>query len=136
MNSHFASVRSRWARQKSRRQRNFFLALACIVVPGIALFSFLPGKAKSVLHTRGRFHSWGHLIVFLCLSYIVARTALSLRGRILLFLASLVLGFGIEAGERLVFGSHMEWKDVLVDAAGVIGGTLLAIFTAPVEETA
>jgi hypothetical protein len=89
-----------------------------------------------MLHTRGRFHSWGHLIVFFLVAYILARTTQSLRGRILIFLGSLVLGFGIEAGERLVFGSHMEWKDVLVDAAGVIGGTLLAIFTAPVEETA
>jgi hypothetical protein len=105
--------------------------LACLVVPGIALFSFLPGRQKQILHTHGRFHSWGHLVCFLVVSYIAARTTKSLRGRLVMFLCSLVLGFGIEAGERLLFKTAMEWKDVLVDAAGVIAGTLLAIITAP-----
>lgn len=119
--------------RKSNQQRNIFLILACLVVPGIALFSFLPSHEKGMLHTRGRFHSWGHLVVFVAISYVVARTSRSLTGRILLFLCSLVLGFTIEAGERLIYKNHMEWKDVLIDAAGAIVGTLLAILTAPPE---
>lgn len=50
----------------------------------------------------------------------------SLRARLLLFAGSLVFGLGIEFAEHLVYRSPLEWKDVLVDAMGVVGGTLIA----------
>ncbi len=67
------------------------------------------------------------------MAYLAAKAAKSLRARILLFVGSLIFGFGIEVGEYLVFKNPLEWKDVLVDAAGVIGGTLIAIVTSPHE---
>lgn len=120
--------------ESSNQQRTIFLALACVVVPAIAILSFLPNSSKQIFHTRGRFHSWGHLLAFSVIAYLVARSARSLRGRILFFIASVIFGVGIEVGEHLVFKSPLEWKDVLVDAAGVIGGTLIAIIASPAEQ--
>jgi hypothetical protein len=43
----------------------------------------------------------------------------------------MTLGLGIEFAQHLVFHSPMEWRDVLLDAAGIIGGTLIGILSAP-----
>jgi hypothetical protein len=110
-----------------RGQRTLFVSLACLVVPAVIVLSFLPSNDKHLLHTRGHFHSWGHFAVFCVVSFVVARAARSLQSRVLLFLGSLIFGYGIELAEHLTFHAPLEWKDVLVDAAGVIAGTLFAI---------
>ena len=73
-------------------------------------------------------------MAFAAVSFVVARAARSLRSRVLLFVGSLVLGYGIELAEHLVFQAPLEWKDVLVDAAGVIAGTLFAIASLGFED--
>jgi hypothetical protein len=101
------------------------------VVAAVAVLSFLPGEDKHALHTRGRFHSWGHLLAFATVAFLVAGTTRSMRGRIFFFVFALIFGFGIEIGEHLLFQGPLEWKDVLVDALGVICGTVAAMATAP-----
>jgi hypothetical protein len=108
------------------KERSVSIALACLVVAAVAVVSFLPAGDKRRLHTIGRFHSLGHLLAFAVVAFVVARTTHSSRVRTVLFLASLVLGFGIEYGEHSIFGNPVEWKDVLVDTLGVVGGTLTA----------
>jgi len=108
------------------RERSVSIALACVVVVAVAIVSFLPAGDKRRLHTIGRFHSLGHLLAFAAVAFVLARTTDSSRVRTVLFLASLVLGFGIEYGEHSIFGNPVEWKDVLVDTLGVVGGTLTA----------
>jgi hypothetical protein len=117
--------------KSEERQRTIFLYLACLAVPAIAILSFLPPWDKAMLHTRGKFHSWGHLLAFAVIAYFVARAARTARGKILLFVFSLIFGVGIEVSEHLMFGAPVEWKDVLVDALGVIAGTLMAMLTTP-----
>ncbi|WP_263359327.1 hypothetical protein [Acidicapsa ligni] len=119
--------------RRSRRERTISIVLACLVVTGIAVVSFLPGDGKEVLHTRGRFHSWGHLIAFGIVAFPLARLARSTRARLLLFAAALIFGFGIEFAEHAIYHSVLEWKDILVDAIGVTCGTLMALVTAPRE---
>jgi hypothetical protein len=51
--------------------------------------------------------------------------------RILVFIGSLLFGLGIESAEHLVYHNLLEWKDVLVDALGVIAGTLIGILATP-----
>ena len=105
--------------------------VACLLVSGLAVISFLPGGSKHILHTRGRFHSWGHLLSFAVVAFVAMSVTRSSRGRIL-WLGGLVLfGFGIEAAERLVFGNPMEWKDVGMDAIGAACGAIAAVLTAP-----
>ncbi len=116
------------------RERSVSIALACVVVAAVAIVSFLPGGDKRRLHTVGRFHSWGHLLIFAFVAFIVARTTRSSRVRTVLFLASLALGFGIEYGEHTIFGNPVEWKDVLVDSLGVVGGTLTAAASRPADQ--
>jgi len=103
------------------------LVLAALVVAGVTAVSFLPSWDKSKLHTHGKYHYWGHMVVFAAVAFLAVRTARTWWERLGMFGLSLLFGFGLEAGERVVFQSRMEWKDVLVDAFGVIGGTVVAL---------
>jgi hypothetical protein len=117
---------------RATRKRALSVAFASVVVFAVAVVSFLPGRDKHRLHTSGRFHSLGHLLVFSVVGFVLARTTHSRRTRIILFIGALMLGLAIEWGEHLVFKSPLEWKDVLVDGFGVVCGTLLAaIITLP-----
>ncbi len=115
----------------ARKRNALSVALAVVVVAGIAVVSFLPSHDKRVLHTSGRLHSWGHLLAFTIVGYVAGRASSTRRTRILVFFGALIFGFALEIGEHVVFGSGLEWKDVLVDAFGVVAGTLLALATAP-----
>lgn len=112
-------------------RRRLFILLACVLIPAVLCLSFLPGTDKYVLHTQGRFHSLGHLLVFCVLAFVAMRSARSLQARAILFLAAVFLGFAIELTEHLVYRSYMEWKDVLLDFFGVLAGTILARLTEP-----
>ena len=52
---------------------------------------------------------------------------------ILLFAGVVLFGFGIELAEHLIYQAALEWTDVLVDAAGVLVGTLIAFVGSPAE---
>jgi hypothetical protein len=119
--------------RNSGRERIAFLALGCVLVGAIAFVSFLPIEDKYLLHTRGRFHFWGHLLVFFVVAYVAVRISRSTYARVLFFLGSLAFGVGIEVGEHFAFGSVLEWKDVLVDSLGVVGGALIAVVSTPKE---
>lgn len=103
------------------------------MVGGILLLSFLPEADKTVLHTRGRFHSVGHLVLFAAVGYVVTRSSRSLRTRVLLAAGALLFGFGIEFVECLDYHNPLEWMDVMIDGAGVIAGTLATFASAPAE---
>ena len=95
----------------------------------------MPGKGKYLLHTTGRFHSRGHLLAFLVVSFVVARVWHSRNAKVLLFFGAILFGLATEFGEHLLYHSPMEWKDVLVDTLGVCCGTLLAIALEPRQHT-
>ena len=44
-----------------------------------------------------------------------------------------LFGFGVELAEHLTYKTALEWKDVLVDFAGVFAGTLIAFVGASTE---
>jgi hypothetical protein len=117
-------------RGSDRRQR-LFVVLACVLVPAVGVLSFLPYGDKSKLHTTGRFHSVGHFLAFIAIAFVVGRTSRSVGMRVILCLAVLVFGFGIEFVEHLMYQNAVEWTDVVVDCVGVLGGTLLAFASAP-----
>jgi uncharacterized membrane protein YidH (DUF202 family) len=107
------------------------LVLAGVVALAVSIVSFLPLADKERLHSKGRLHSWGHLAVFLVVGFVAARTVNSFWARTAVFTGAILFGFAIEVGEHLAFRGALEWKDVLVDALGVIAGTLLAIVSTP-----
>jgi hypothetical protein len=115
------------------KERAFFIAVSCIVFPAVVVLSLLPDGDKSALHTRGRFHSLGHFLVFGFVAYVAGRTSRSVRVRILLFVGVVLFGFGVELVEHLTYLAALEWKDVWVDAAGVIVGTLITFAGTPME---
>jgi len=107
------------------------LALRCVFVTLIVVVSFLPLTDKHALHTTGRFHPLGHLLTFAAIGFVAVMTPKSFRVRILFILGALVLGFGIEFCEHLIFQGAVEWRDVLMDGIGVFGGILLALVSRP-----
>jgi peptidoglycan/LPS O-acetylase OafA/YrhL len=111
----------------ARKRRNASLALALVVVAGVAIVSFLPSADKRALHTEGRLHNWLHLAVFTVVGFVASRAAHSRLAGVVAFAGAVLFGFALEAGEHFVFHNHLEWKDVLVDAMGVTAGTLLAM---------
>lgn len=116
-------------RDAGERSAPFFLALASLMIPAIGLLSFLPGDSKRMLHTNGRYHSWGHLLIFCVIGFVLVRAGRNDRQRRWFFIGAMVLGFAIEVGEHLVFGSSLEWKDIFMDVTGAVGGTLVALAT-------
>jgi hypothetical protein len=119
--------------RKSGRGNALSIAFATAVILAVAIVSFLPGNDKYILHTHGRYHSWGHLLAFSAIGFGVARISHSFRGRVFFLFSALLLGFAIEYAEHLIFLGPLEWKDIVVDAFGVLCGTLLAILVAPEE---
>lgn len=115
--------------EAGERSAPFFLALAALIIPAIGLLSFLPGESKHMLHTQGRYHSWGHLVIFVVIGFVLVRAGRNDVQRRWLFIGAMVLGFAIEVGEHLAYGSPLEWKDVFVDVTGAVGGTLAALAT-------
>ncbi|WP_263353476.1 hypothetical protein [Acidicapsa acidisoli] len=111
----------------ARNRRTISAIIAAVVVAAVLIVSFLPGADKRALHSEGRLHSLGHFVAFSVVGYVAGRTSHSLWVRVLVFFGALIFGFGIEIGEHLIFHSGLEWKDVLVDAVGVVCGTLFAI---------
>jgi hypothetical protein len=113
------------------KDRIFFIAIACIAFPAIVVLSMLPIGDKSALHTRGRFHSLGHFLIFGLVAYVAGRTSRSVQTRIFLFVGVVLFGFAIELAEHLIYQAAFEWTDVMVDAAGVLVGTLIALVGSP-----
>ena len=103
--------------------------LACAVVTAVAVLSFLPTGDKRVLHTTGRYHSLGHVLVFSVIAFLAVRGSRSIGIGALVLLGALLFGFGLEFGEHTFFGGGMEWTDVLADGAGVAGGAVAAVLT-------
>jgi hypothetical protein len=116
--------------RSSNKERIFFIALACVVFPATVVLSLLPNGEKTALHTKGRFHSLGHFMIFGLLAYAAGRTTRSVQARIFLFFGVLLFGFGVELAEHLTYMAALEWRDVLIDFGGVFVGTLIAFLGA------
>jgi VanZ family protein len=97
------------------------------------VLSLLPNRDKTALHTTGRLHSPAHALLFGLVAYASARISQSARTRVVVFVGVLLFGFGIELAEHFTYRAALEWKDVLVDSAGVLVGTVIAIVSAPTE---
>ncbi len=87
----------------------------------------MPPAYKAVLHTRGRFHSWLHVVTFGSLAFVAARSTRSNPVRMAWFAGVLVFGFAVELAEKIQFRGLLEWRDVLVDSIGISVATLLAL---------
>jgi VanZ family protein len=120
--------------RNSNKERLLFKALACVGFPAIIVLSLMPNGDKTALHTKGRFHSLGHFLIFGFVAYVAGRTTRSVWTRIFLFIAAGLFGFGVELAEHLLYKTALEWKDVLVDFAGAFVGTLIAFVSASTED--
>ena len=100
---------------KRLKDKSISVALACVAVTAVAIVSFLPKSGERRVRRVGRFHSWGQLLAFASVAFVVAKMKSPSRVRVVLFFVSLVLGFGIESEEHSLSGNPVEWRDVLVE---------------------
>ncbi|RXH57605.1 hypothetical protein [Granulicella sibirica] len=112
---------------KSRSSRVPFILLGCVLFPALIFLSFLPESGKSTLHTMGRFHSLGHVLAFTVVAYVAGRASWSRQVSLVLFFVAILSGLAIEVGEHLIYGSSLEWLDIVTDSIGVLLGTILAL---------
>jgi hypothetical protein len=94
------------------------------------VLSLLPNGDKTALHTKGRLHSPAHVLLFGLVAYAAGRISQSARTRVVVFIGVLLFGFGIELAEHFTYRAALEWKDVLIDSAGVLVGTVIAFVSA------
>ena len=110
-----------------RRRARYLLAslLATIVIGTVSL---LPGDTKNALHTSHHLHSTLHVLAFALLAFIAFRGVRSTRAHFLLICAGLLLAGGTELGEHRIYGSQMEYRDIVADGLGVgLGSGLAAV---------
>jgi hypothetical protein len=117
------------SQRPSKIERALPVAVAGVAVLAVILLSFIPPADKQALHTRGRFHSLGHLLIFSLLAFLAIRASPSIRAQKLVCIGLMAFGFGLELAEHLVFLAPLEWKDVFVDAVGIAAGTYIAILS-------
>lgn len=87
----------------------------------------MPTQYKTALHTRGRFHSWMHVLAFGAVAFVAARSTRSTPARLWMFFGLLAFGFATEVLEHTTYHAALEWRDVLVDSIGISVATLLAM---------
>jgi hypothetical protein len=96
----------------------------------LLILSFLPYREKHRLHTGGALHEVGHVFAFMMLMYLAIKSGRSTGEKASFGVAVLLLGFGVEVGEHIVFHVPTEWSDVRLDSLGAAAGALLArLFT-------
>ena len=114
---------------ESRAQRRIPASLYAGIAALVALvvLSFQQLSIKELLHTRGRFHFWGHFGFFALIEVLLATGLGSLRSRLIGAGAMIGVGCAIEVLQNLIYGQPVETSDMLVDALGVIAGLILVL---------
>ena len=98
------------------------LVLAAAVMPAVW---FWPDRVK-IVSWIGEFDKWAHAIVFTALAIWFAGQYRP-RSYWRIALGLLIFGILIELCQRMVSYRSAEWLDVAADAAGIIGGLLIAV---------
>ena len=93
----------------------------------IFVLSFLPGRYKREFHTKGRLHSWDHLLAFAAGGFILVASTRSTRARVLVLTGAVLFGFSVEFVQHLLYRAEIEWRDVTIDILGLTLGCLMAI---------
>ena len=91
----------------------------------VTALSLAPLSVKSMLGAKGHFHEAGHLIIFLITAVLLCWTAVTVRARLLRYLAVCCFGVAMETLEAIVYGNRFEWEDVLFDFAGAFIGVIV-----------
>jgi multidrug transporter EmrE-like cation transporter len=98
----------------------------------IGLASVLPIKFTHRGDFRGHLHDAVHILAFCVTIAIFSVCAKTMKVKAAYLIWTLFLAVLSEWSETVVFHSHFEWADVILDLAGVVLGLLLiAVATRP-----
>jgi len=105
------------------KERVFPRIFASLWAMAIILATLMRGaEVGKYLRTSGWLHLAVHLFVFCVLGILVQFSFRRPSWWMIAVFSCLLLGFWSEGYEHLVFGSSMEYMDVMVDTVGVILG--------------
>jgi len=94
----------------------------------VLAISLAPLPIKRELHTTGRMHAAGHFVVFAITAFLLCWKAVGLQAKLPRLVAAVVFALVSEALEKLVYHPQFEWRDVILDTAGVLAGFIAATF--------
>ncbi len=84
-------------------------------------------------------HNPGHLIIFMITALLMCWNAGSVSNRVLRAFGAILVGVTLEWLEAIMYHNPYEWKDVLVDCAGIAAGfiivSLISLAAVPNEPT-
>ncbi len=98
--------------------------LLALVIFGI---SALPTQTKHAMHIQGQLHPWLHVLGFALLAFLLLSAARTLSVRLVLFACLLLFGYFTEARESRKDGWPIEQRDVKIDVAGTVLGSVAAL---------
>ncbi len=122
--------------RKPNALRRILTILLPILIVGVLAGSLMPERAKISLGTATQFyivriaghgivvnpHRTVHVMAFVALTLVAAALANTVRRRVAVALAILLLAVAIEAGEHLIFHNTLEWSDIEDDSEGIAIG--------------
>lgn len=88
----------------------------------VSSLSFLPGRVKATLHTRGPLHAWAHLYLFAAICSLLLESVRGIRAITASAGAIAAFGLAIEVVQARVRLSRIEYGDVSTDLVGVLCG--------------
>ena len=93
--------------------------------------SLLPYPAKIFLGTTGAFHKIGHYATFAITAAILCWGTAGLRRKLTCSFAALSLAVVLETIEAVQYHNPIEWRDLVLDAAGILSGFLFVTVIVP-----
>jgi VanZ family protein len=99
--------------------------MGIVVLAAIGFLSLLPEPWKGRTVTFGAFHDCAHIAAFLVAFVLITWQVRSMR--LAVRAAFLLLAFGglLEFFQTRVYGNHLEYQDIVADAAGLAIGLLV-----------
>jgi len=98
--------------------------LGMAFLAGLVVVSLAP-EFKGHVASQGPVHEAAHVLAF-CVAFLLNATfSRSARGLVIRALALVVFGAILELAEKSIYGSQLEYSDILSDAVGIGIGVLI-----------
>ncbi len=101
----------------------------------VITISLMPFPLKVQLGTIGRLHAAGHFFAFLVTVFLLCKELKGFSGRVAGCLSVFALAVTLEILEMVFYRNHFEWRDVAIDASGMVTGIILVTLVLLSEHT-
>ena len=111
------------------RMRSPFLLVWILIVTALSL---APLEVKELIGTTGKLHNFGHFAVFLITAMTMCWGVAGIKGKSRRAMWALYFAVTLELLETVFYTSYLEWRDIALDASGILTGLAITIVTAAI----